>query len=122
MKGKWGRREQGEERDKGEKEREMENKVKELERWKEREEREKNRRYVMVKGIEVKEGGIKKAVGELWKMMGMQAEVEDVWEINQRKAGDTKMALVKMKNREGKRKVMQKKGTLRGKDKRIEDE
>lgn len=65
-KGVWGKKEIKEKR-------EMENKVRELQRWTKIEEREKGKRNVVVKGLEVKEWGIKKAVGELWKEMAVQA-------------------------------------------------
>jgi len=103
-------------------ERELEKKVWELGRWREREEREKRKRNVVVKGLEVGEGGIMKAVGELWERMGVKAEVEKMWEVNKRKEGNKKMTLVKIKDREMKREMMQKKGALRGREERIEDD
>lgn len=47
----------------------MENKVRKLERWKEIEERERRRRNVVMKRLEVKERRIRKSVRELWKEM-----------------------------------------------------
>jgi len=42
--------------------------------------------------------------------------------VNKRREGNKKMALVKMKGKERKREVMQKKGALRGREERIEDD
>lgn len=66
----------------------------------------KRKRNVVVKGLEVGEGKIKKAVGELWKVMGMRAEVEEMWEVNKGREGSRKMTLIKLKDIEGKREVM----------------
>jgi len=54
--------------------------------------------------------------------MGVQAEVEEMWEVNKRRKGNKKMGLVKMKEGEGKREVIQKKRVLRGREERIEND
>lgn len=63
---------------------EVEVKVKESVRWREMEERERRRKNVVVKGIEVKEGGIKGAIEEIWKEIGAKAEIEEMREVGNR--------------------------------------
>lgn len=83
------------------KENEIEGKVKELEKWRELEERERRRKNVVIKGLELKEGGIGETVNKLWREIGVQAEIEEVKEINKRKEGGRRMVLVRMRDREG---------------------
>ncbi|EZA50989.1 hypothetical protein X777_10537 [Ooceraea biroi] len=100
----------------------VERKVRELERWREIEERERRKRNVIVKGMEVQGEGIEGAVRRIWKEIGAEAEIEETREIGKKSERGRKMILVKLKDREGKREVMSKKRALRGKMERIEDD
>lgn len=48
------------------------------------EERERRRKNVVGKGIEVKEGGITDAIEEIWKEIGAKAEIEEMREVENR--------------------------------------
>ncbi|EZA56118.1 hypothetical protein X777_03726 [Ooceraea biroi] len=100
----------------------VERKVRELERWREIEERERRKRNVIVKGVEVQGEGIEGAVRRIWKEIGAEAEIEETREIGKKSERGRKMILVKLKDREGKREVMSKKRALRGRMERIEDD
>lgn len=59
--------------------------MKELERWKEIEERKRRRRNIHIKGLGRDKRDVREEVERLWKEMGVQAEVEEIREINKRK-------------------------------------
>jgi len=48
------------------------------------EEREKRKRNIIIKGLEVRDGRIKEEVNKLWREMGVQAEIEEWKEINKK--------------------------------------
>ncbi|KAL6263061.1 hypothetical protein P5V15_005858 [Pogonomyrmex californicus] len=96
---------------------ELEGKIRNLERWREMEERERRRRNVLVKEVEVKEGGIRKAIEKIWERMEIEARIEDIREIGKGRG----MAIVRMKDRKGKIEVMKKKAMVRDEMVRIED-
>lgn len=52
---------------------------------------------------------MREEIERLWKEMGVQAEVEEIREINKRKEEERRMVVVKLRDREGKREVMRKK-------------
>ena len=70
----------------GKRDKAMEAKVRELERWRELEERDRRRNNVVVKGVAMEEGRLKKAVEKLWLEMGVERGIEKVKEIG-RKTG-----------------------------------
>lgn len=83
--------------------------MKELERWKEIEERKRRRRNILIKGLGRDKRDVREEVERLWKEMGVQAEVEEIREINKRKEEERRMVVVKLRDREEKREVMRKK-------------
>lgn len=83
--------------------------MKELERWKEIEERKRRRRNILIKGLGRDKRDVREEIERLWKEMGVQAEVEEIREINKRKEEERRMVVVKLRDREGKREVMRKK-------------
>lgn len=52
---------------------------------------------------------MREEVERLWKEMEVQAEIEEIREINKRKEEERRMVVVKLKDREGKSEVMRKK-------------
>jgi len=57
---------------------EMSRKIKEIERKLERREREERKRNLIIRGLEVKEGKRKEAVGELMKVIEVEIEIKEV--------------------------------------------
>lgn len=105
-----------EERRKGNKERRrrLEAKRKGLEKWKELKEREKRRRNVMVKGIEMKGEGIEGEVRKIWEELGLSARIEEIKDIGRGNGKERTIVIIKMEDRKGKMEVMRKKVALRG--------
>jgi len=101
---------------------ELEAKIKGLERWRELEEREKRRRNVVVKGVEVRGEGIEGAIRKIWEELGVSARIEEIKEIGRDNGKERKMAGVKMEDKKGKMEVMKKKIALRGGVVRVEDD
>ena len=85
-----------------EEKKQTEERVKELERWREREDRERRKRNVVVKGVEVKEKGIEAAVRRIWEKMEIKAKIKEIKEIGKGNKKERKMALVIMEEKGGK--------------------
>ncbi|EFN64892.1 hypothetical protein EAG_05339 [Camponotus floridanus] len=100
----------------------LEGKIKDLERWRELEERERRRRNVVVKGLEVKVERIEGEVRRIWKELGVGARIEEIKEIGRGNGRERRMAIVRMEDREGKLEVMRRKVGLRGGMVRIGDD
>lgn len=101
---------------------ELEAKIKGLEKWRELEKRERRRRNVVVKGIEVKGEGIEGKVKKIWEELGVGARIEEIKEIGRGNGKERKMMIIKMEDRKDKMEVMRKKVALRGGVVRIEDD
>lgn len=86
------------------------------------EERERRRRNVLVKEVEVKEGKIKKSIEKIWERMEIVAKIENIREIGKGTGKERGMAIVRLKDRKGKIEVMKKKVILRDEMIRIEDD
>lgn len=96
-------------------------KVEEIKRWQERKEREL-RRNVIIKGMEVKNGRLEEAVKEVMRKIGVEAKVEETRSIGGTKDKRGEMVLVKMKDEDEKSEVMSKKGKLKRRRERIEED
>jgi len=94
-------------------------KVGELERRLDTREREERRRNVVIRDVEVKEGGRRKAVEEILGIVGAKVEVGEVKRIGEVKEKGRKMLLVRLGSEEQKWEVMEKKKNLRGRKERI---
>lgn len=42
---------------------------------------ERRRKNVVLKGVVIREGGVEEVVGRIWKVIGVQAEIEEAREI-----------------------------------------
>lgn len=73
---------------------ELEAKIKGLEKWRELEERERRRRNVVVKGIEVKGEGIEGEVRKIWEELRMGARIEEIKEIGRGNEKEKNMVIV----------------------------
>lgn len=84
-------------------------------------ERERRRRNVVVKEIEMKGEGIEGEVRKIWEELGMGARIEEIKDIGRGNGKERKMVIVKMEDRKGKMEVMRKK-IVEGGVVRIEDD
>jgi len=100
---------------------ELEAKIKDLKRWRELEERERRRRNVVMKGVEVKKEGIEGEVRKIWEELGVEARIEEIKEIGKENGKERRMAVVRMEHRKGKMEVMKRKVALRAGVVRIEN-
>lgn len=66
----------------------MERKIRELDRRREMEERKKRRKNVLLKGVDIREGGMEKVVGRIWKVIGAQAEIDEARKIGKWNEGE----------------------------------
>ena len=95
---------------------EMERRFRELE-WKmEEKEREERRKNIVIRGMEDKGKTVKEGVEELFRIMGIQERIESVKKVG---AGG-EIVVVKLKEQETKRKVMEEKKKLAGRKESIE--
>jgi len=117
------RREDGKERREivGERDlREMESRMKGLEWRLEKEEREKRRKNIIIKGLEVKEGRRKEAVEELMKLIGVTLEARVIWKISDEKEKGREMIGCKVEDEELRKEIWRNKKILKGRKERIE--
>lgn len=77
---------------------------------------------MVVKGVEMKEGGIKEAIRKIWEEMKVTVRIEEIKEIERENGKERKMVAVKMEDRKGKMEVTKKKVALRGGMVRIEED
>lgn len=82
-------------------------------------EREKRRRNVVMKEIEVREGKKKEAVEEILKDIGVKGKIEGMRKLRENVERGTETIWVRLENEEQRRKVMERKKTLRGRKERI---
>lgn len=92
----------------------MERKVKEIKKKLERKEREKRRKNLIIKGLEVRERKRKEAVEGLMKDIGAEVKIEEIWRIAKDRGREREIVEIKMENEEKRRKVWEKKKRLRG--------
>jgi len=106
----------------GERDRNLEERVRKMEgswEWKERKER---RRKVVVKGYKTEGKDVKSKVEEIIRRVGAEVTVEEVREIKTGREEQGGFAVVTFRTEEEKREVMRKKGGLRGDKVWIEDD
>lgn len=119
-------KEEGREEERGRREegRKIIDKVREMERRMEVKEKKERRRNVIIKGIEVKEGGRRERVEKILGEIGAKVEIEEVRRIGGvgEMGRDGEMVLVKLGNEEQKWEVMEKKKRLRGRKERITED
>lgn len=97
----------------------MECRIKKLE-WKmERKERKGRKKNIIIKRLEVREGGRREIVEGVIKNIEVEVEIEEVKRIGGDRKRERKMVLVKLENEEQKRKMMEKKKNLKGRKARI---
>lgn len=100
----------------------LEERMKEMEAKVERQEKEKRRRNLIIKKVEI-QGTIKETVERIFERIGVQAKVEEAREVGRRGLdGKEGMIEVKMETLEDKAMVMRKKANLKGRNERIEDD
>lgn len=94
-----------------------EDRLREIERRIEMREREERRRNIILKGVEVKEGKRREAVEEVFKVLGVRAEMEEIKKLGgvERRA----MLLVKLKGEEQKKEIMRRKRELKGRREKV---
>jgi len=91
---------------------EIEKRLRGMERKIELREREERKRNFLIKGLVVKEGKRKEAVEEIFKILEVKADIEEVKRIGGE--GEREMAVVRMSSEEQKKEVMRKKWRLKG--------
>lgn len=104
------------------KEREAEIIRKTTEKWREEGEREKRKRNIVIKGVEEKEKEAREVVEELWRLMEVDAETEEIKEIGKGEGRGGRMIRVKLRERADKMQIMRKKKVLKGRKEKIQDD
>jgi len=90
---------------------ELENKVKIMERKLELKEREKRRRNIIIKGVEMKEGRRREAAEEVIGALGMKAEI-GTWKLGRGTVEGREMILVKLKNEKQRKEILERRRNL----------
>ncbi|XP_077277353.1 uncharacterized protein LOC143905674 [Temnothorax americanus] len=97
-------------------------KMRELERRLERKEKEERRRNIVIRGLEVKEGGRKENAEKLLEGIGAKVKAIEVKKIGGDAEKGREMVLLKLENEEQKWEVMEKKRSLVGRKERITED
>ncbi|XP_024890348.1 golgin subfamily A member 6-like protein 22 [Temnothorax curvispinosus] len=97
-------------------------KMRELERRLERKEKEERRRNIVIRGLEVKEGGRRENAEKLLEGIGAKVKVTEVKRIGGDAEKGREMVLLKLENEEQKWEVMEKKRSLVGRKERITED
>jgi len=100
---------------------ELVEKVKELEKNLERKERQKRRKNIIIRGIEVKEKKIREAVMEVLERIGIKGGIEEAKKLGKRE-GNLETIWVRLESEEQKREVMEKKNKLKGRKEKIRED
>ncbi|XP_011881707.1 PREDICTED: golgin subfamily A member 6-like protein 22, partial [Vollenhovia emeryi] len=107
---------------KGEGDKRVEERMKELERKLELKERKERRANVIVRGMEVEKGKGRETFEKLIKELGVEAKIEDMSRIGGIREKGPETWLVKLGSEEQKREVMRKKRMLKGRKERLADD
>lgn len=97
-------------------EEEWRERVRKLERRYEQKERGERKRTILLKGLKKGEGGLKENVEEVMKRIGVEVKVEEIRKIEAGKRERGNMVMVKVGSEDEKRRIMQSKWKLKGKD------
>jgi len=89
-----------------EEEKDMTDRIKRMEENLEGREREKKRRNVMIKGVEVKERERREAVEKIFEGIGVKVEVKEIRKIEEGTEREGGMLLIKLENEDQKREIM----------------
>ncbi|XP_029054881.2 vicilin-like seed storage protein At2g18540 [Osmia bicornis bicornis] len=101
----------------------IEEKLKEIERKLERKEKEERRKNIIIKGTKTKREEMKEKAEEILKVTGVEGAIEEVKAVGPVEKGkELYMMQVKVKTVELKRKIMENKRALKGREERIEDD
>lgn len=118
------RAEEREEREKLEKElKELKERVQEMEKKNSEQERRERRLNIVIKGVEVKGGNVREVVGGVFEKIGVnerEINVKDAFMIRGKERES--MIVVKLNNMYDKRRIMEKKGELRGSRVYVDDD
>lgn len=99
---------------------EVARKLRDLEVRLDKKEREARKKNVIVKGLIIREKGVKEVAEDLWKELEVREGIKEVKRVGGLDREGRGMALVKMESLEGKKKVMEAKKKLRGRRERID--
>ncbi|XP_029054503.2 golgin subfamily A member 6-like protein 1 [Osmia bicornis bicornis] len=95
----------------------------ELEKKWGRKEREERRRNIIIRGTKVRREEMKKKAEEILMLTGVENAIEEVKEVGVGERGkEVSMMLLKMKSNELKRRIMENKKALKGREERIEED
>ncbi|XP_076651322.1 uncharacterized protein LOC143358230 [Halictus rubicundus] len=97
--------------------------IRRIEVKQDRKEREERRNNVVIRGIQTEGEGIEMEVKRVWEVMGMKYEgIKEIKKIGGMGKDGRGLVLVKLADREQKRKVMRERSKLRGKKERLDDD
>ncbi|XP_046142174.1 golgin subfamily A member 6-like protein 6 [Osmia bicornis bicornis] len=98
-------------------------KLSELEKKWERKEREERRNNIIIRGMKVRKEEMKEKAEEIVRLTGVKDAIEEVKEVGSIERGkEVRMMLIKIKSSELKRRIMENKKALKGREERIEDD
>jgi hypothetical protein len=97
----------------------VEERVRRIEKNLEMKEREKRRKNLIIKVMEVGEGKRKEAVQGILEKIGAKVELEEVKLLAKEKEGNREMEWIKLKSEEQKREVLDRRRNLRGERERV---
>ncbi|XP_046145406.1 golgin subfamily A member 6-like protein 22 [Osmia bicornis bicornis] len=98
-------------------------KIIELEKKLEKKEREERKKNITITGTKVRKEGVKEKAEEILKIIGVEDAIEEAKEVGGVEKGKyASMILVKIKSSELKRRIMENKKRLKGREERIEDD
>lgn len=101
---------------------ETEKRIGRIEESIEKEERQKRRKNLIFKGIKGEKRGMRESVESIGKEIGVSIDIEEIKEIKAGKEEKGRMVIVKVKSEESRRKILENKGKLRGKEVWIEED
>lgn len=85
----------------------------------EKREREKRRKNIIIRGVEVKEGKKKEVIERIMKDIGADVRVKEIKRLGRDREKDRKMVWLRLEDEEQRREVLRKKSRLRGRKERI---
>ncbi|XP_029054302.1 golgin subfamily A member 6-like protein 6 [Osmia bicornis bicornis] len=95
----------------------------ELEKKWERKEKEERRRNIIIRGTKVRREGMKEKAEEILQLTGVENAIEEVKEVGAGERGkEVSVMLLKIKSNELKRRIMENKKALKGREERIEED
>lgn len=97
----------------------IEDRIKEVKRRLEFQEREKRRRNILIKGIEVKEGKRREAIEGILRVMEAKVDIAGYKRIEGESGKGKEMIWVRLGSEEQRREISTKRGSLRGREEKI---